>query len=106
MERLAGDSSPRPEEAHERRAARLGLQRRHGREGAGDVDAVQHQRDEAAAATEEALAFSIPHLRLRRILRAAGDDSVERIHLRRRAPCTEPPPASALSSGMGRMLKC
>lgn len=29
-------------------------QRRHGREGAGDVDAVQHQRDEAAAATEEA----------------------------------------------------
>ncbi|XP_020178772.1 serine carboxypeptidase-like 35 isoform X2 [Aegilops tauschii subsp. strangulata] len=56
VERLAGDRTPRPEEAHGRRAARLGLQRRHGREGAGDVDAVQRQRDEAAGAGEERVA--------------------------------------------------
>ncbi|KAM3388315.1 hypothetical protein ACQJBY_010846 [Aegilops geniculata] len=56
MERLAGDRTPRPEEAHGRRTAHLGLQRGHGREGAGDVDAVQHQRDEAAGACEERVA--------------------------------------------------
>ena len=90
MERLAGHRAAHPQEAHGRRAARLGvqvlapplvsnchtafllsliddaaeltpaiaigiarcMQWRHGRAGAGDVDAVQHQHDGAAAAAE------------------------------------------------------
>ncbi|XP_038982825.1 serine carboxypeptidase-like 35 isoform X3 [Phoenix dactylifera] len=45
VERLPIHCAPHPQEVHECGPPSLGLQRGHGREGPGDVDEAQHQRD-------------------------------------------------------------